>query len=168
MKTKLQKTKDVEKAGDLVKKSKSIVFVDFSKTPTKSIDVLKNSLRGIEGVYKVIKKRLLNIALKQNNIEVDTKNFESQLGTVFSSKDIVDSAGIVYRFAKEKEKEIPDFKLLGGYDFESSRYFAADEIKRIGRLPGKQILLGQLVGMIQAPLRSLAFVLDQIEKVKKS
>lgn len=164
MKTKIQKTQDIKKAADLFDKSKSIVFVDFSKTPVKEVSILKNSLAVIESTYRVIKKRLLNLVFKDKNVPVDVTSFEAQLGTVFSSKDIVDTAGTVYRFTKGKEKELPEFKMLGGYDIEASRYYSAEEINKIGRLPSKEILLSQLVGMLSAPVRSLAYVLSEISK----
>ncbi len=164
MKTKIQKTQDIKKATELLEGSKSLVFVDFSKTPTREVGVLKNALAAIESTYKVIKKRLLGLVFKQKNVDVDVAQFESQLGTIFSSRDIVDAAGTVYRFAKSKEKELPEFKMMGGYDVLASRFYSADEIKRLGQLPTREILLGQLVGMVQAPLRTLANVLDQISK----
>jgi large subunit ribosomal protein L10 len=164
MKTKLQKTKDMEQAAALFDKSKSIIFVDFSKTPTKEVSILKNSLAAIESTYKVVKKRLLGLVLKNKNIPVDIEAFESQLATVFSPKDITDSAGTVYRFHKGKEKDLPGFKMVGGYDVTAGRYYSAAEIKQVGMLPSREILLGQLVGMLSAPVRSLAFVLDQIAK----
>jgi large subunit ribosomal protein L10 len=164
MKTKAQKIKDMEQAAALLDKAKSLVFVDFSKTSTKEIGVLKNSFLSAESTYKVIKKRLLGLVFKKKNIPVDTAAFESQLGTVFSSKDVIDAAGAVYRFAKGKEKELPEFKMLGGYDLATGVYYPADEIKRIGMLPSKEILLAQLVWVLASPARSLAYVLNQIAK----
>ncbi len=164
MKTKVQKTEDVKKASELFDKSNSIVFVNFSKTPTKEIDVLKNSLASASSSYKVVKKRLLGLVFKNKKAPIDINLFDSQLGTVFSSKDIVDSAGMVYRFLKGKEKELPEFKMLGGYDTALLKYYSAEEINKIGKLPSKEILLSQLLGMLSAPTRSLAYVLDQIAK----
>jgi len=154
----------MEQAAVLVDKAKSLVFVDFSKTSIKQVSVLKNSLAAIESTYKVIKKRLLGLVFKNKNVPVDVSVFESQLGTVFSPKDIVDTAGTVYRFVKGKEKELPEFKMLGGYDLAEAKYYSAEEIKKIGMLPSKETLLAQLVGLLSAPVKSLAYVLDQIAK----
>jgi len=154
----------MEQAVALMDKAKSLVFVDFSKTPTKQISILKNSLAAIESTYRVIKKRLLGLVFKDKNVPVDVSVFESQLGTVFSPKDITDVAGTVYRFVKGKEKELPEFKMLGGYDLTEAKYYSAEEIKKIGMLPSKETLLAQLVGLLAAPARSLTYVLDQIAK----
>jgi len=164
MKTKAQKVEEVKKAVELIDRSKSMIFVDFSKTPTQEVNVLKNALLAIESTYRVVKKRLLGLAFKDKNINVDVGQFESLLATVFSPKDIVDVAGVVYRFVKEKEKELTDFKILGGYDIQAEKFYSAAQIKEIGQLPPKEILLGQLVGIVQAPLRSLAFLLSEISK----
>lgn len=164
MKSKQQKIKEIEQETALVDSAQSLIFVDFAKTPTKDIVSLKQALEHIESVYKVVKKRLLKIVLGKKEIPVDPKSFSAQLATVFSPKDISESAGVVYRFAKEREKDGGAFKVLGGYDVTARAFFGEQDIKRIGQLPSREVLLAQLVGMVQAPLRSLAYVLDQVAK----
>lgn len=162
MKSKEQKRKELEEGGQHIKEATSLVFVDFSKTPVKNVTALKGSLRAGNNIYRVIKKRLVQRVLNDAKMEVDTKQFGGQLGTIFSPQDISEVTGTVYKFAKEAEKSGYGFKVLGGYDVTSGTYFAKDEIQRIGQLPSRTILLSQLVGMMQAPVRSLAYVLQQI------
>jgi large subunit ribosomal protein L10 len=164
MKTKAQKVQDIKKAEELLEGSKSLIFVDFSKTPTSELWSLRNALRSIESTYRVIKKRLLGIVFGKKNVSVDINQFESQLGTIFSPKDITDSAGVVYNFIKSKGKDSIGFRMVGGYDISDAKFYSASEINYIAQLPPKEVLLGQLVGMVQAPLCSLAYVLDQISK----
>ncbi|MFA6135877.1 MAG: 50S ribosomal protein L10 [Candidatus Paceibacterota bacterium] len=166
MKSKQQKAKEMEKSKELLGNAKSLVFINFSKTPTKEIGVLKEKLSESKGSYKIIKKRLLGLVLKEKNIPVDVSQFDSQLATVFGGGDISESAGTVWKFFKEREKDLPEFKMLGGYDFLSSTYFASDDVKRIGQLPSREILLAQLLGTLQAPLKSLAYTLSEIAKKK--
>ena len=49
MKSKLQKKQEMDKGKDLLEKSKSVIFVDFSKTPTSQINILKNSISDTGG-----------------------------------------------------------------------------------------------------------------------
>jgi len=167
MKTKAQKIKDVETGSSLVGGAKSIVFVDFSKTPTKDITVLKNSLDAISGKYRVIKKRLLGIVFKQKDVQVDTKQFGSQLAGIYSKKEISEPAGIVFKFIKDHGKDFA-FKMVGGYDLATNIFFNEADIKAIGQLPSREILLAQLLEMLNAPTKSLVYTLDQIAKSKAS
>lgn len=166
MKTKVQKIKELEGNRVLLDKARSVVFVDFSKTPVSKINTLKMTLRSAESKYKVMKKRLFKILFQEKNLQVDMDQFSSQFAAIFSEKDIFEPAGIVAKFAKEQEKAGSLFSLLGGADITGNVIYGADEIKRIGQLPSREILLGQLAGMFNAPLRQLAYVLDTIGKGK--
>ena len=165
MKSKQQKIAEVDESKKLLKDAGSLVFVDFSKTSTKFIDQLKKLL-GDNGVFKIIKKRLLNLVLKDKNIPLDAKALGLQVGTVFGKGDVSETAGLVWQFFKGKEKELPEFKMLAGFDLSSATLFDAVQIKRIGQLPPREILLAQLLGMLQAPVRSLAYTLSEVAKKK--
>ena len=56
--------------------------------------------------------------------------------------------------------------MLAGFDLSSATLFDAVQIKRIGQLPPREILLAQLLGMLQAPVRSLAYTLSEVAKKK--
>jgi large subunit ribosomal protein L10 len=168
MKTKKQKTQDLEKGSALAHTAQALVFVDFSQAPTKEVEGLKRAIDTVQGVYKVIKKRLLGIVLKNENIPIDMAQFEGQLATIFSEKDISDTAGVVYRFLKDKAKEFPAFRMVGGYDVASKTFFDAVAIQAVGKLPSRDILLAQFVGLLSTPTRSLVYTLDQIAKKKSA
>ncbi|GEM_PF-318996 len=164
MKTRQQKEQQVQKGKELLENAQSVVFVDFSKTPVSAIGTMKNALREIETTYHVIKKRLLNLVLKDKGIDVDVKQFSGQVGTVFSPKDISDAAGVVYRFAKDLGNET--FQLLGGFDVASQTFFGGEDIMRIGKLPSRSILIAQVAGLVKTPITQCAYVLAQIAEKK--
>lgn len=160
-KTKIQKAEAIEAGLDRLNKSETIVFADFSGLPVNKLNAFRKSLNSVGAVFRVIKKRLLKIILQKNQIVLDSKNFEGQVGVVFSSKDVVETSNVVYQFAKQNDK----LKILGGFDLKDKHAIEADDIKRIGQLPSREILLGQLVSMMVTPIRQFLFVLN--EKTKK-
>ena len=165
MLTKKQKIKKVEEAQKLLDNSRSLVFVDFTDTNVTEITSLRKNLKAIGAAMKIIKKRLLRIALKEKGIELDTKKqFQSQLGTIFSPNEIFEPAGIVYKFLKNLKKD-KNFQIAGGYDLPEKIFFDAETVKKFGQLPSREILLGQLVGMLTMPIRMMMYVLQ--EKSKK-
>ena len=164
MKTRQQKEQQVQKGKELLENAQSVVFVDFSQTPVSAIQTMKKALREIETTYHVIKKRLLNLVLKDKGIDVDVKQFSGQVGTVFSPKDISDAAGAVYRFAKDLGNEA--FQLLGGFDVASQTFFGGEDIMRIGKLPSRNILIAQVAGLVKTPITQCAYVLAQIAEKK--
>ena len=73
----------------------------------------------------------------------------------------METAGAVYKFSKQKEK----LKILAGFDLKGNKFIESEVVKRIGQLPGREVLLAQLVYMISAPIRQFMIVLN--EKAKK-
>lgn len=167
-KTKEQKIKELEKGIESLKKSETVVFADFTGSTVSELQKLRKMLNESGAKFSVIKKRLLKIMLQKLGIELDLKQFAGQLGFAFSPKKIFDVAGPLYKFAKESvgaDKQ-QKFKIIGGFDLIEKKFINADEIKLIGQLPPRQILLGQLLGAISGPLRAFLYVLN--EKGRKS
>ncbi|MBI2035058.1 MAG: 50S ribosomal protein L10 [Candidatus Liptonbacteria bacterium] len=166
MLTKAQKVKKVEAGVEDIKRAKTLVFADFSGTKFEELRNLRVDLKAIGAKFQVLKKRLLRIIFEKSGIEFNPEQFESQVGTVFTDKDISEVAGIVYKFAKttvgENKKE--RFQILGGFDILAKKFMDAKEVKTIGELPSKEILLGQLLGTIIGPARAFLYVLDQKSK----
>lgn len=168
MKTKEQKKEAIERGTALARKAQALVFVDFTQAPTKQVEGLKRALEKVQGVYTVIKKRLLGIVLKNEDIAVDANQFDGQLATIFSEKDIADTAGAIYQFLKGIAKDYPLFQMIGGYDVASKKFFDAAAMQSLGKLPSRDILLAQFVGLLSTPTRSLVYTLDQIAKKKSA
>lgn len=163
MKTKTQKTEQIKQAEQLLAKSRFLVFTDFTGLSVAGFQKLKKSLKMGLNVFQVVKKRLLKIAFKNKGVDFDPVQFDSQVATLFSGQDLTDIAAPIYKFSKEVKNV---FKILGAYDLANKKFFSADEVKFIGQLPSREVLLAQVVSVISAPLRKLLFVLN--EKAKRS
>lgn len=163
MLTKEQKKQQIEEGKEIIKNNKFLVFIDFTKTSVEDLKKLRRALRDIGAKLKVIKKRLLNIAFKENNLDIDFSDFKFQVGTVFSEKDIPEIAASVYKFSKETNNK--EFKILGGYDLSAKNFLDAEFVKMIGQLPSREIILSQLVGMLQSPISRFLYVLKEKNKM---
>jgi len=161
MRSKQQKSSDLEKGEKLFTGTQSLVLVDFSKTPASDMNSLRRSLESIGGKLHVMKKTLFGIVFKKKEIPLDVSEYSGQVGAIFSQNEISEPAGTVARFLKER-KDKAGLLMLSGYDLASGRLYNAQEMLQIGNLPGREILLAQFVGMVAAPLRSLLYVLKSI------
>lgn len=154
MLTKNQKIELVKELVEKIKASKSSVFVDFKGLKVKDATELKKFLRA-EGVhYVVVRKTLLDIALKNAGVEgVSIKGMEGQVAIAISNADEVAAAKIIDTFAKTNE----NIKMLGGVL--GSQILSAAEVKALAKIPSKEQLLGQLVGTLNAPISGFVNVL---------
>ncbi|KKQ23024.1 MAG: 50S ribosomal protein L10 [Candidatus Wolfebacteria bacterium GW2011_GWC1_37_10] len=162
MLTKQQKTQQIKESKELIKGSKMLIFVDFTGTTVDEIKKLRRALLAIGSKLKVVKKKLLRVALSEDKIDFNPEQFESQIGTIFSSADISEIAGPIYKFSKEAKNK--EFKILGGYDLSAKNFIEGEIVKQIGQLPSREILLGQLVGMFAMPIKMFMNVLEQKSK----
>lgn len=156
-KTKSQKVSIVANAEKELQKSATIIVADFTGLKTHEITLLRRSLLEIGAKMTVIKKRLVKLIFEKAGFTFDRDRFPGQTGIVFSPNDVVSTAGQVYRFAKGKTT----FKILGGFDISEKKFVESVDVIRFGSMPSREILLGQLVGMLTIPIKQLVFVLDQ-------
>ncbi len=162
MKSRQQKQEELKKGKELLEKSQFLIFTDFTKITAESLRRLRRELKEVGANFLVIKKRLLNILLKEKGLDFDTTKHKISMGTVFAP-DIEKSAGSVFKLFKELgvEKE----KILGGYDVKNKTAIEPEKVLMIGQLPSREVLLAQLAGMIAAPIRSFLYVLKEKSKM---
>jgi large subunit ribosomal protein L10 len=159
MKTKAQKQDAIKEAGTLIEKSTALVFTDFAGVTVEDTKKLRRALREIGAKMFVLKKRLLGVAMKEKGHEFDPKAFSGAVGAVFAPEGIEGASGIIVKFFKERKME--KTKVLGGYDVAAKQPLDQATVLMIGSLPTREVLLGQLLGMLTAPVRQFLFILKQ-------
>lgn len=169
MKTRKKKEQELKKSEELFSKSEGILFIDISQIPTKFINKFRQELKTNLNQLLVIKKRLFNIGLKKNKINLDLSNIKNSFGIIFLN-NVENGIQQSYKFLKnlEKEKILNSIneKIFLAFNLKQQKEISKDEIILIGNLPSREVALAQLIGMISSPLRSLIYVLQ--EKSKRS
>lgn len=166
MKTKSQKQTELERAKKLLEKSQTLVLTDFGRIKVNDLKKLRTALREHGADYLVMKKRLLGIILKESGIEFDSKAHKLSIGAIYSDKHIEQISGPIVKFFSNLGEEIKVAeKILGGYHVNEKVFIEAGHVVMIGNLPSREVLLSQLLGMIQAPISSLLYLMK--EKAKK-
>lgn len=99
------------------------------------------------GVYlRVVKNTLARKAIAGTAFECVGKSLKGPLILAFSKEDPGAAARLVKTFAKDHDKLVPTVVSLGG------SALTAKDLDRIASLPTKQQALGQLAGVLQAPI----------------
>ncbi|OGI28504.1 MAG: 50S ribosomal protein L10 [Candidatus Moranbacteria bacterium RIFOXYA12_FULL_44_15] len=154
MQTKQQKKELVKDLAGKLKASKAVVFSDFKGLSVKAMTSLRQELRekGID--FKVLKKTLINVALRESKIDFDAKKMEGQIAVATSDKDEVEAAKIIAKAAKTNQ----NIKITGG--LLGDKALTGEEVLELSKLPGKEELLAKLVGTLNAPISGFARVLS--------
>lgn len=160
--TKEQKKDQVRLASDSIKESQNVIFVDFSGISDEASKQLKNELLEKGAKVKVLKKRLLSIALKEAGIEFETMQEKTPLATIFSPVDLSEVAGTINKFGRQFKDTESKFEVLGVYDKEAGEMISREQFLVIANLPSREVLLAQVMGGITGPLRAFMSIVSQL------
>ena len=164
--TKTQKSVLIDQSTKGMNESGAAVFSEFKGVTVEEFKRLRRELKKVNADMKVVKKRLLNIALEKLGIKFDPMMMKEQMTAVFSKGDLSSVAQIVHKFSKEIIKgKKGNFAVLGAFDASDGRVVDANEFKAIATLPSREVLLAQVAMMLTMPLKQMMMVLN--EKSKK-
>lgn len=149
-----QKEEIVKKLTEEFKKSKAVVFADYRGLKTSEMNALKKELKKEGTNFRVIKKSLIELSLKNAGLDVNVKDMEGQLAITVSDRDEVLPAKVLSKFSKGNE----NLKILGGTL--GDKAMSLEEVMALAKLPGKEELLAKLVGSLNAPISGFVNVLS--------
>lgn len=166
MLTKKQKNVLIDEGSKKIGESQSLVFTEYNKVLVEDFKRLRRELKKSGADFKVLKKRLLNIALKNSGVNFDPSTAKTQLGTVFAKGDLASVAAMVHKFSKDLAKaKKGEFSVIAAYDAKEKTVLDANEFKAFATLPPKEVLLAQIAMMLTMPLKQMMMVLN--ERAKK-
>ncbi len=149
--------------AEKIGKSKSFVLIDYRGLTVAEDTALRVALRKENVEYKVVKNRLILRAIEQAGISgIDSSVFEGPTAIAISYEDAVAPAKVLTDNAKKTKKTA----LKGGVV--EGKVLSVDEIEKVATIPAKPVLVAQLLGMMQSPMRSLAVVLSEIAKKQEA
>lgn len=139
----------IAELAELFAHSKGAVGAAYTGISVAQMQQLRAQARENNVVIKVVKNRLVRVALSQNDKfkAADTSLLTGQLLYAFSSEDEVAPAQVLATFAKKN----PQLQLVAGFDGEGKSLDTAT-VTALAALPTKDQLRGQVVSVIAAPL----------------
>ena len=147
----------VAELTERLKNAQSGVLVDYKGITVAEDTALRHELREGGVQYGVVKNTLARFAIDN----VGYKELEGLLSGTTSLATSADDAIAPMRIINKYAKKLNDkFSIKGG--FMDGKVISLEEISALAELPPKDVLLAQTLGMMLAPLTSLAIVLKAI------
>ena len=140
-----------------LKAASSGVLVDYKGITVAEDTALRHELRenGVE--YAVVKNTLLRRALDDLDLGELDEVLNGTTSLAISKEDPIAPMRIVNKYAKQMGDR---FNIKAG--FMDGKVLPLDDVYALAELPSKDALLGQVLGMMLAPITSLAIVLKAI------
>ncbi len=154
-----RKQAEVEELQAKINDSAATVVVNYSGLTVEQMTKLRANLREENVDLKVIKNNISSRAFKAADLEMDAV-FSGPTAVAFSSEDVTAAARILNDFAKDNNQ----LELIGG-TFEGS-VASVEQVKELATLPNKEGMLSMLLSVLEAPMRGLAQVTNQIAEGK--
>lgn len=149
-----EKVAVVNEVYEKLTKAQSVVLVDFRGLTVQEATELRKKLREAGVELRVTKNTLTRLAAEKAELQDLNAYLEGPTALAFGYDDPVSAAKILSEFAKDHKK----LELKGGVL--EGRVIDQAMVTALADLPTREVLLGQLVGLMQAPLRNLANVLS--------
>lgn len=146
----------VEELRALLGDAKTFFLVDYQGLSADQIGRLRTQVRNAGGRMLVAKNSLVGVVLKeQGAADLGTK-LTGPTALILVGDDPVAPAKAITDFAKDHPNDLPTAKggLLQGAVIE------ADAVARVAKLPPREQLLSELLGVLQAPLQQAVGILE--------
>ncbi len=146
----------VEEIKDKLSRAKTVVFVDYRGITVDQDTKLRSQFRKAGAEYKVYKNRLMARALDELGYKDVEKYLEGTSAVAFGYEDEIAPAKLL------KDAVSDNCAMSVKFGIYNNQIVDENEIKKLASIPSRQTLLGQLVGLLSSPMRSLAIAVKAI------
>jgi large subunit ribosomal protein L10 len=153
----------VNEVKEKLQKSSSVVLVDYKGINVEDVTELRKRFRNAGVEYKVYKNTLFKRAASEAGIESLHDHLQGTIAVAFG-KDAVAPAKTLNQFIKDKPKTTISVK--AGYV--EGKIMNTNELKALGDLPSREVLIAMVLGGLQGSMRNLAYMLNTIKEKKEA
>lgn len=164
------KVEIVSEVVELLNNSSALYVADYKGVTVEQINNLRNEFRKEGVTYKVIKNTLMKRALDETGKYPQLgKYLVGMTGFAFASDNVVAPAKIIKKFNDDTQK----FPLIACYI--DTSFYDGTKLKELASLPTKSEIIAGILGSLNSPasgivgavnavMRDLVSVIDQISK----
>jgi large subunit ribosomal protein L10 len=151
-----EKEKFVADLHGRLKKARGTFLVEYKGLDVESMNRLRKELKKVDAEFQVVKNRLLKLASEETETGLIKDHMHGPSAIALTYEDMVSTAKALVDFAEEFKK----LRIKNGQI--SGKVVDIDAIKRLAKLPGKDVLLAQTLSAMQAVPASFVRVLSGV------
>ena len=147
----------LDEITEQIKLNKSFLILSYSRLTANVANAVRRAVAKKGGSVEMTRKRILIKAADKAGIALDLAMLSGHIGLVFAGEDPIETTKVVFKFGQENGQAV---QVLGAR-FEGQLYNAAD-VEQLSKLPGKNEMRAQLLGVLQAPMADTLAVIEAI------
>ncbi len=138
-----------------VEQSLFVILVDFTGLNSQQTFEFRSRLRQVGARMRVVPNRIFRAAVPDLGEQLKSA-LRGPTALILGRCDAADVARVLVQFAKEFQRPVVKTGVLG------RTVIRPQDISMLATLPPRNVLLGQLVGLLAAPARGLVTVLNEV------
>jgi len=144
-----EKAATIEEVAAQIEAAEAIFAVDYRGISVPQAAELRGKLREADASFRIVKNRLTKLAAEKAGEERLAALLEGPTALTFVRGDTAQAAKVITSF--KKEHDVLTFKggFMDGVDLDAEKFTS------IARLPSREVLDGQLAGVVASPLTGL-------------
>jgi len=144
-----EKSAAIQEIAAQIEESEAIFAVDYRGISVPQAAELRSKLREADASFRIVKNRLTKIAADQVGEERLPELLQGPTALTFVRGDTAQAAKAITTFNKEHEVLTYKGGFMDGTSLDEGAF------KSIARLPGRDVLNGQLAGVVASPITGL-------------
>lgn len=129
----------------------------YSGITANAMGDFRTNIANLGGDVQMVRKRILLKAASAAGIELDLATLPGHIGLVFAGQDSVEMTKAVFQFSKATNEGLT---VLGGRL--DGKIYDGAQVEALSKLPGKDEMRAQLVGLFAAPMSQTVAVMNAV------
>lgn len=147
----------LDEIKEKIEKSNGFVVACYQNFTPAQAREFRDQIAEVDGEFEVVKKRVLIKAASTLGIEFEDGSFEGHVGVLFASEDPLPIAKKAVKYGEDNSDAI---RVLAGHM--EGQVMSAEEVVAVAKLPSKDELRAQIVGLFEAPMSQTVGVMNAI------
>ncbi len=144
------KVKLAEEYQSSIEKSSGILLFDYRGLTVEQVSELRSNIRQAGGNMRVVKNRMMKLAIKDKPYEKEIYDFfVGPSAVIFMEDDPVAPTKQLVEFAKNHEQ----IKIKAGIVYDA--FLNAERVDQLSKIPSQDQLYAQILGGIKAPASNI-------------
>ncbi len=138
-----------------IDQSSAFILLSYSSLDANATADFRSEVFKSGGNFSVVSKRIFLKAAKEKGLDFAKDDLKGHVGIVYTGEDTVATTKAVFNFAGSNKKSLD---VLMGY-FEE-KICSPSDVEQISKLPGKDQMRSELLGLFEAPMSQLVSVME--------
>ena len=139
-------------------KAQTAVLVDYRGLNVAEVTDLRNQLRKAGVEYAVLKNTMINLAIKDMNLDDMKAHLEGPTAVAFGYEDAVAPAKILSEFAKKNKNVTIKCGVVDG------AYLDEKGVQALANTPSREVLIAKIMGSMMSSVSKFVYALEAIRK----